>query len=169
MLMDGDGTIDGLIPSGEGEYDTAFGALTIRPFKSNRFGAMVASTELFHVGAASPTYSDIAVDDVFAVVALKQSIELYASSAKASDSDPLQPNPATETTEAHVATVEYAGSGVRVIPVEDGMAELNPAGDPNRRAFVRVKGYYTYGVDLEAAVGPYAYLDKVTIRYSFNG
>jgi hypothetical protein len=130
---------------------------------------MVASTELFHVGAASPTYGDIEVDDVFAVVALKQSIEIYASSAKASESDPLAPNTATETTDALVAVVEYAGSGVKVTPVDGGMANLNPAGDADRRSFVRIKGFYTYGVDLEAAVGPYAYLDKVTVRYSFNG
>ena len=168
LLMDGDGTIDGLLPSGEGEYDTSFGALTIAPFKSNRFGAMVASTELFHVGAADPTYQDIQVDDVNAVVALKQSIEIYASSAKASDNDPLAPNSATETTEALVATVEYAGAGILVTPVAGGMANLNPTLDAQRRSFVRLKGYYTYGVDLEAAVGPYAYLDMVTVRYRFN-
>ena len=81
---------------------------------ANRFGEIVASTELFNVGTASPTYADLRPEDVNAVVAPSQTIELYASSAKASLDDPLVPDADTETTPVAIGRIEYVAGGVQV-------------------------------------------------------
>jgi hypothetical protein len=170
LAMDLDGVIEGLIPGEPGEYDTPYGVFTISRFQSERFGIMQAVTELFHVGTAAPRYSDILEADVAGVVHnADQRIELYASSAVGDASDPLQPDPTTETEPALVAVIEYAGGGVRVTPEPGGMSALNPTGDDSRRPFARILGLFDYGNDIEAAAGPYAYLDSVTLRFDFNG
>ena len=49
------------------------------------------------------------------------------------------------------------------------MTLLNPTGSPNRDAFVRIRADFKYTNAVEAALGPYAMMDELTIRFTFNG
>jgi hypothetical protein len=49
------------------------------------------------------------------------------------------------------------------------MRLLNPAGTPNRDAFMRVDARFEYENPVEAALGPYASIDQVDISFTFNG
>ena len=49
------------------------------------------------------------------------------------------------------------------------MSDLNPFGIPQREAFVRVRADFDYANGVEAALGPFASMDEITIDISFNG
>jgi hypothetical protein len=49
------------------------------------------------------------------------------------------------------------------------MDQLNPTG-PNRDAFLRVDAFFNYGaLIVQAALGPFMSMDRMDVRYSFNG
>jgi len=170
-LMDADGVISGLLPSASGSYPTyANGYLTIAPLSAGatRFGEIRAITELFSMSVANPEYLEIDPgSDVLATVAANQEILIYASTAKANAADPLNPDIATELAPVLVARVHYA-LGSSQVDTYNAMSQLNPTG-PNRDAFIRINAFFNYGNVVEAALGPFAYMDSMTIHVAFNG
>jgi hypothetical protein len=170
-LMDADGVVPGLLPGTSGSYaGYGTGYLTIAPLSAgaNRFGEIRAITELYNVFAANPAYLEIdPQNDVLASVSQNQEILLYASTAKADPLNPLQPDIVTEIAPVLVARVHYA-FGATQVDTFNAMSQLNPAG-PDRDAFVRVNALFNYGNIVEAALGPFAYMDGFDIRVSFNG
>jgi hypothetical protein len=170
-LMDADGVISGLLPGASGTYPTyASGYLKIAPLSAGaaRFGEIRAITELFDVGAANPAYLEIDPDtDVLATVSANQEILLYASTAKADTADPLNPDIVTEIPPVLVARVHFS-FGATQVDTYNAMSQLNPTG-PNRDAFLRVNAFFNYGNVVEAALGPFAYMDGFDINVSFNG
>ena len=179
FLMDPDGVIPGLLPGTPGTYPSfATGFLTIAEFASagDRFGEIRAITELFNVLAANPAYEDFNQDrdgdgdpdsDILAVVEAGQEIELYATSAKADLANPLSPDVTTEmTVSLLVARVRFE-LGAATVDVFGNMDQLNPTG-PDRDAFIRLDALFVYGNPVQAALGPFAYMDRVDLWYSFN-
>ena len=171
LLMDSDGRIDGYIPNTPDVYpDHAFGYLTIANFDANRFSSIRAITELFPMPAADPNYTPLQLGDVIGVVHPGQTIEVWASSSQADPDDPLSPDPSpgAENAPIHIATIAFQGSGV-VIVIEDSIEGLNPGTTPDREAFVRIRSDFNYTDPVEAALGPFATMDEMTVRCVFNG
>ncbi|MCK6459927.1 MAG: hypothetical protein L6Q95_08540 [Planctomycetes bacterium] len=170
FLMDADGQIGGLVPGTPGNYDAySTGVLTISQFDATRFSSIAAVTELFPALTANPAYDPLASTDILALVNSGQLIHVWASSAKADADDPLVPNIATETTPVEVAVVSHGSGATQVDPVPGAMAALNPGGTPARDAFIRVEAKFEYGSPVEAALGPFAWIDRVDITITFNG
>ena len=170
-LMDADGAVSGLLPGTPGTYPTfAAGYLKIAPLSAgaNRFGAIQAVTELFDVFAADPAYLPLQSTDILAKVSTGQQILIYASSAKANTGNPLQPNLVTEIPPVLVARAHFALGATQIDTSYNAMGLLNPTG-PNRDAYVRINALFSYGNVVEAALGPFAYMDRMDINYSFNG
>ncbi len=170
FMMDADGQVSGLVPGTPGQYN-AFptGVLTISQFDASRFSSIAAVTELFPVLTADPAYMPLSSADILAHVNTGQMIHVFASSAKADTEDPLLPNIATESTPVEVATVRHAAGATTVDIALGAMALLNPGGAPARDAFVRIDARFEYGNPVEAALGPFAYMDRVDLTIQFNG
>ncbi len=171
FLMDVDGSVVGLpgvVPAGE--YDTfQYGVLTVSKFDLDRFGGISAITEMFGMPAADPDYLAMQELDILAHVNTGQSIRIFASSAKADSDNPLLPSIGTETALFEIALVQFSG-GAATIDITGDMDNLNPAGGtPNRDAFTRVYASFEYNNEIDAATGPFASVDQVTVRFSFNG
>jgi hypothetical protein len=170
FLMDADGQIAGLIPGTPGNYDTfTSGVLTVSEFDASRFSSIAAVTELFPVLTADPAYDPLLSTDILALVNTDQVIHVWASSAKADTDDPLVPNINSETTPVEVAVVSHGSGATQVDPVPGAMAALNPGGTPARDAFIRIDARFEYGNPVQAALGPFAYIDRVDITITFNG
>ncbi|MHC4450796.1 MAG: hypothetical protein ACYS0E_11785 [Planctomycetota bacterium] len=179
-LMDADGEIEGFIPNRPGEYDTdPRGVMTISEFNADRFSSITAVTELFPVTAANPAYQDYdkdgsgylpqGDDSIEGIVADGQSIAIVVSSAKSNADDPLLPDLLSEITPFEVALVEFKNGGTAV-KITGNMSDLNVTpGSPDREAFIRVQAKFAYTNSVEAALGPYAAIDRVNIAYTFNG
>jgi hypothetical protein len=168
--MHADGTMGGFGPDSPGEYDThATGVLTISDFKTDRFSSISAITELFNVLAADPAYEDIREGALLANVNPGQRIRLLVSSAKGNLDEPLLPDPTTEIGMFEVALVAFSGGAVTIDLTVGDATGLNPTGDPDRDAFVRVRANFEYDNGVEAALGPFASIDRVDINYVFNG
>jgi hypothetical protein len=173
-LADADGVVPGLFPGTAGTYPAfSTGYLTIAPLSAaaNRFPEIRAITELFNVLAANPAYAQINEDtDILANVSQGQEILIYMSSAKADTANPLVPNVASEISPVLVARVHFA-LGATQVDADTYMAmdQLNPTG-PNRDAYLRVDAFFNYGAQIvQAALGPFMSMDRVDVRYSFNG
>jgi len=170
FLMDIDGSVVGLpgtLPAGE--YDTyQYGVLTVSEFSLSRFGGISAITEMFGMSAADPDYQQMQQLDILANVSAGQSVRIFVSSAKADADNPLRPANGTETALYEIAVVQYAG-GAATVDITGDMSNLNPAGGaPARDAFTRVYASFEYGNEIDAATGPFASVDEVTVRFSFN-
>ncbi len=169
FVMDADGVINGLLPSTPGDYDGfATGVLTIREFEAGRFSSIAAVTELFPVLAADPGYEPLASGDILAFVNPNQRIRVFASSAKADASNPLVPDIASEIAPVEVALVHHA-SGATTVDITGDMGALNPLGIPARDAFVRIEARFEYDNGVEAALGPFAHMDRVELTLAVNG
>jgi hypothetical protein len=170
FMMDKDGQIEGMLPGSPGEYDGfANGVLTISEFNTDRFSSISAITELFPVNAADPNYQELQASDVVAVVSVGQSIALYASSCPADPDDPTFPDTRDDGQElpgVRVANIRYGGGPVVVDIVPGAMSGLDTA---QRDAFVRLRAVFDYTDGVEAALGPFAAMDEVTVRFQFNG
>jgi len=168
FLMDADGQIGGLVPGTPGNYNSySTGVLTISEFDATRFSSIAAVTELFPALTADPAYLDMSKQDILALVNAKQKIHVFASSAKADPNNPLVPSIATETLPAvEVALVQNVSGATAVDPIPGAMAMINT---PGRDAFIRIDARFEYGNATEAALGPFAYIDRVDITISFNG
>jgi hypothetical protein len=172
-LMDADGTVPGLLPGTAGTYPNyATGYLKIAPLAegANRFGDIRAVTELFNIPAANPAYLEFnPTTDILATVHnASQEILIYASTAKGDVDDPLMPNVATEIPDVLVARVHFALGATQIDTSYDAMDQLNPTG-PNRDAYLRINAFFDYGQIVEAALGPFASMDRMDISFSFNG
>jgi hypothetical protein len=168
--MDADGQISGLIPGTAGNYDAfATGVLTISQFDASRFSSIAAVTELFSALTANPAYQPLTSIDILGLVHANQQIRIFASSAKADVDNPLIPDIATEIPEVEVALVRQASGAVTVDIVPGAMALLNPSGIPARDAFVRIDAKFEYANQVEAALGPFANIDRVDLTLLFNG
>ena len=53
--------------------------------------------------------------------------------------------------------------------VTSSTAGLNPGGPPARDAFIRLDARFEYDNGVQAALGPFAAIDRVVIRFRFNG
>jgi len=169
FVMDADGQIAGLQPGAPGDYDAfATGILTIREFEADRFSSIAAVTELFPALAADPGYQPLASGDILAFVNANQRIRLFASSAKADASNPLVPDIASEIAPVEMALVHHA-SGATTVDITGDMSALNPLGTPARDAFVRIEARFEYDNGVEAALGPFAYMDRVELTLALNG
>ncbi|MGQ0612654.1 MAG: hypothetical protein ACT4PV_02735 [Planctomycetaceae bacterium] len=170
FLMDADGAVTGFLPGMPGNYDGYVnGVLTIRSFDASRFSSISAITELFGVRAANPDYADLVATEVVGIVAVGQRVLISMSTARARLDDPLRPDLATEPMAAiPVATIERIGPSVVTTLIPGAMAGLNPAGAPARDAFLRVVAAFEYTVGVEAAIGPFAMMERVTVRFTFN-
>ena len=169
FLMDDDGVIDGYANPAPGDYDTPEGFVRVSRFSSARFSSIAAITELFAMPAANPAYQPLDPSRIVGIVHPGQLIELSMSTSYADPKDPLAPDlaPGKENPPLHVATVAYQGGGVKVI-VRDPMSGLNPGGVPKREAFLRVRADFHYTNGVEAALGPFASMDAVTVFIKFN-
>jgi len=168
LLMDSDGAIEGILPGTPGNYDTYVnGVLSIRSFDAGRFSSITAVTELFNVRAADPDFQplDVPGGDIVGIVAVDQRILVSMSSATASSANPLAPDPTTETGAVLVAKVQRAGGSTVVVPVPGAMDSLDT---PERDAFVRVLAAFEYDVGVQAAIGPFAMMDRVRVTFTFN-
>ena len=97
-----------------------------------------------------------------------QRIRILVSSARGSGENPLQPDLTTEQDAFDIAELTHQGGATKVTVTGD-MADLNSTpGVPAREAFVRVQAAFEYDRSVEAALGPYATIDSVTIGYMFN-
>ena len=70
-----------------------------------------------------------------------------------------------------VQLVTVRGLGATQVDADSysAMDQLNPTG-PNRDAFLRVDAFFDYGAQIvQAALGPFMSVDKIDIRYLFNG
>ncbi|MHC4937490.1 MAG: hypothetical protein ACYTHK_00800 [Planctomycetota bacterium] len=181
FMMDADGEIEGHIPNRPGEYDThSRGILTISKFDATRFSSITAVTELFPMTAANPAYQNYDQDvegylppdneDVKAFVNTGQRIRVLVSSAKSSPEDPVSPDLFSETTPFEVAMVEYR-NGATAVKITGEMRDLNQIpGAPDREAFVRVQAEFFYDDDpVQAALGPFCFIEQVLVNYDFNG
>ncbi|MCZ6787776.1 MAG: hypothetical protein O7E54_11505, partial [Planctomycetota bacterium] len=175
-MMDPDGTIDGHNPSGSGRYDRTEGITNIQKFDGARFSSITAVTELFGARAADPEYTELLDTDVDAVLNDNQSIELIASSAEADIDDPLAPDLGSELDPAElVALITKSGPRIIVDTSVGTLTRLNPGsaapgmGPQKRAAFVRIRAVFVYDDPTEAALGPFAMMDRVRILFSFNG
>lgn len=178
FLMDADGNIDGFVPSGgtngnAGEYDSdSRGIITTSAFDATRFSSITAVTELFPMTTANPAYKDFnelpGDEDIIGFVNDSQTIVVKVSSAKSNPDEPLLPDLTSELTPFDVAMLEYSAGSTVVTRLGD-MSFLNadPA-NPDREAFVRVQASFTYAIGVQAALGPFAAIDSVTISYRFN-
>jgi len=167
--MDADGLITGFVPSSPGNYDTfSTGVLTISTFDASRFSSISAITQLFPALAANPDYQAIAPSDIVGNVNAGQFVHIFMSSARSDPDEPLLPDPATESVDEEIALVSYSGGGT-VVTIVGSMDALNPSGPPNRDAFVRIRASFEYNNGVEAALGPFATMDAVTITFTFNG
>lgn len=170
FLMDADGQISGLAPGTPGQYNGfATGVLTISLFDASRFSSIAAVTELFPVLTADPAYQGLASADILAHVNADQMIHVFASSAKTDTDDPLVPNITTESTPVEVALVRHASGATTVDIIPGAMGLLNPTGVPARDAFVRIDARFDYDNPVEAALGPFAYMDRMELTIRFNG
>jgi hypothetical protein len=97
-----------------------------------------------------------------------QGIRVFCSSAKGDVDEPLLPDPTMEMGAVEIAFAAYQAGSVNVSIIGD-MRLLNPAGTPNRDAFMRVDARFEYENPVEAALGPYASIDQVDISFTFNG
>jgi len=173
FLMDSDGTIAGLLPGLPGNYDNySNGVLTISQFDTTRFSSIAAVTELFPVLSANPRYQPLVGGtngDIAGWVNPDQRIRIYASSCKANAEDPLNPDITTEIPEVEVALLrhELGATTVDIGPVS--MSALNPTGTPARDSYVRIDARFEYDDGVEAALGPFAWIDRVVITFSLNG
>jgi hypothetical protein len=166
FLMDADGLISGFLPGSPGDYDTQYanGILTIRAFDASRFSSISAITELFPALAANPSYQGLLPTDIAGNVNPGQSITVYLSSSRADGDEPLLPDIASEIPDFEVAKVTFS-AGAALVTITGNAANLNTA---NRDAFVRVRAVFAYTNGVEAALGPFASMDRVTIVFSFN-
>jgi len=167
FLADPDGTIDGLSPGTKGSYPAyGNGYLTVADLGAagERFGEIHAITELFNVLAADPTYVNLVPGDIVGNVSPNQSIKIYASSAQGDPDNPLKPDPTTEGNRVMIAEVRYQ-AGSTTVDVFDNMDQLNGA---PRDAFVRIDAFFDYTFVVDAALGPFASMDRVTLSYMFN-
>ena len=170
FLMDSNGEIAGLLPGLPGSYpNDSRGWITISKFETSRFSSISAVTELFAMPAADPAYQPLAESDVVANVNAEQRIRVLVSSSKADPGDPVVPETGEELVPMfEVALVSYV-SGAIVVDITGDMEDLNVLGVPNRDAFVRVKADFEYDIGVEAALGPFAWMDEFTISSLSNG
>ena len=165
-MMDADGTITGVLPGTPGNYNNySTGVLTISLFDASRFSSISAVTELFPVLAANPDYQPLVPANILAHVNAAQRIKVYASSARADSDDPLVPDIVTETPQVQVALVHEA-SGATVVDIVGNLGVLNT---PGRDCFARVEARFEYDNGVEAALGPFSYMDRVDLTITFNG
>ena len=154
------------------EYDgDSRGVVTISPFDASRFSSITAITELFPVTAAKPAYLQYnpSSDIVGFVANTGQRIRVRVSVAESNAEDPTVAEPSTEIPNFEVAILQFGTTGTLVVETGD-MEDLNATpGQPDRRAFVRVRAAFEYDDGVEAALGPFAHIDEVKISYAFNG
>jgi hypothetical protein len=169
-LMDSDGQVAGLLPGLPGSYpNDSRGWLTISKFETSRFSSIAAITELFAMPAADPAYQALVPADIVANVNPGQRIIVSASSTRADGKDPLLPDIGSEIGTVEMARVSFV-AGAIVVQITGDMSDLNPNGGvPDRDAFVRVRADFEYDNGVEAALGPFAWMDEVTISMTFNG
>jgi hypothetical protein len=172
FLMDADGELDGFLPSAEGEYDNdPRGVLTISAFNADRFSSITAITELFPMTAAKPRYLDYdPLTDILGNVSnATQKIIVRVSSSRSNPEDPQVADPGSEIGDFPIAQLVFQAGSTKVEELES-ITQLNLSpGTADRQAFVRVRAAFDYGVGVEAALGPFAFIDEVKISYSFNG
>jgi hypothetical protein len=84
--------------------------------------------------------------------------------------NPTVADPSSERSEITVAELYYAGGPTAVNKISP-MAGLNETpGQADRFAFLRVRAKFDYGKNsVQAALGPFAYIDSFKITYKFNG
>jgi len=83
--------------------------------------------------------------------------------------DPLLPDLGGEIGMVEMARVNFV-AGAIVVQITGDMSDLNPNGGvPDRDAFVRIRADFEYDDGVEAALGPFAWMDEVTISMTFNG
>jgi len=60
-------------------------------------------------------------------------------------------------------------SGATTVDITGDLRALNPLGTPARDAFVRIDARFEYDNGVEAALGPFAYTDRVDLTLTLNG
>ena len=121
-----------------------------------------------------------------------QRIFVYMSTGYADRENPLLPDledPTRKENDAYLVAVLSSEGGGSVITFEQGndtglpepddkvypdmapMWRLNGGGTgvPNREAFLRVQSEFSYDKGVEAALGPFASMDRIVIAIEFNG
>ncbi|MCZ6571932.1 MAG: hypothetical protein O7C98_02065, partial [Planctomycetota bacterium] len=177
FLMDPDGVVDGLAP-GIGfqngpqiEYSTvAFGLLTISEFVSGgRFAPTVMYTELFSVGAANPTFTNMSPGDFVAESFAGQDLVFFVSGTRVDPDDPLLPDFAVEIAEFRIATIEN-NLGTPVTTINTPLGMLNGSdGTPERDEFMRARIDFLYDDPVQSAVGPLMTCDRIRFPFELNG
>ncbi|MEE8104779.1 MAG: hypothetical protein V3T86_04505 [Planctomycetota bacterium] len=168
FLMDSDGEIAGLPNGTVGDHDIAEGILTVRAFALSRFGDINATTRPFSAQVANPAYQPLSPAHISAVVDFGQTITLFVSSARADLDDPTTADIGTEGEPFPVAEITRDGNLVKIDTSVGDMGDLNSAGIPARDEYVRVRAQFDYANPVQAALGPFAAIDRVVLTYEFN-
>ena len=96
-------------------------------------------------------------------------VRVVVSSAKSNPEEPLLPDLLSELAPFEVALLEFK-DGATTVTVTGDTRNLDLIPDaPDREAFVRVQARFEYDDGVQAALGPFATIDEVTIKYDFNG
>lgn len=168
FMMDADGVITGSLQATPGTYDIANSVTTISAFDASRFEAILSVTRLFNVLAANPDYLDLVPGDIRGFVSPGQRIRVRMSSAKADPLNPLNAELDTEIGVFEIALIRFDAGSV-VVDITGDADNLNPAlQTPARDAFIRVVSEFEYDNGPEAALGPFATVDSVTVSFTFN-
>ena len=176
FLMDPDGFVEGLLPGVVGtqngpqiEYDTyAFGVLTIAEFTGGRFDPTVMYTELFSVGAANPTFTNMSPGDLVAQTAAGQRMFFIVSGTRVDPRDPTLPDFTQEIAEFQIATIDN-NLGTPVTTINSPLTLLNSSGTPERDEFVRAHINFEYDNEVQAAIGPFLTCDRIRFPFELNG
>ena len=177
FLMDPDGIVEGLSP-GIGfpngpqiEYtDFDYGMLTISRFVAGgRFAPTVMYTELFSVGAANPTFTNMSAGDFVAESFVGQDLHFLVSGTRVDPDDPLLPDVGAEIAEFQIATIEN-NLGTPVTTTNSPLSLLNGIdGTPERDEFVRARINFLYDDPVQSAVGPLLTCDRIRFPFQING
>ena len=81
---------------------------------------------------------------------------------------PLEPDLPTEIAGVEMAVIFHSGGSITTTVTGDASA-LNPGGAPARDSFLRIDARFDYLDIVQAALGPFAKLDLVSVPIQFNG
>ena len=143
--------------------------LTISQFVGGgRFDPTIMYTELFSVGAANPTFTNMSAGDFVTEASVGQSMLFIVSGTRVDPANPLLPDTGTEIAEFQIATVEN-DLGTPLTTIDSPLSLLNGVdGTPERDEFVRARITFEYDNEVQSATGPFLTCDRIRFPFQIN-